>query len=253
MLFLLKKHISPLLLPLPFSMLLLLIGVALLWIPRRERAGKIVVTLALALLALFSSTPVSHALLGRLERQYPANPTAPARWVVVLSGGYSDDTRLPSTDRLSRDTLARLTEGIRLLKSRPGARLLVSGGSALGQQRGVALCMAEAAREMGVAPSRIVVESKTRDTEEQAIAVRKIVGKESFLLVTSAAHLPRSMALFRGQGLHPIPAPADHRIKPEECTLLLHYFYPGVDNLSYSTNAVYEYLGLAWARLRGRS
>jgi uncharacterized SAM-binding protein YcdF (DUF218 family) len=195
-------------------------------------------------------------VLGRLERRYPAPvqqeravSANPPRWIVVLAGGFSPDPTLPVTSQLSTATLARLIEGVRLYKRFPGSRLVVSGGPwyDAGPE---AAPMAEVATLLGVAPSDVVREEASLDTEDQARLVAPIVGNGEFLLVTSASHTPRAMALFRKRGLHPIAAPADYDIK-EPRTYSLNQLHPKAINVQRVEEAAYEYLGLAWARLRG--
>jgi hypothetical protein len=61
--------------------------------------------------------------------------------------------------------------------------------------------------------SDIILRSLSKDTKDQAIHIRKILDNNSFILVTSASHMPRSIVLFRKQGLQPIPAPTDFWVK----------------------------------------
>jgi uncharacterized SAM-binding protein YcdF (DUF218 family) len=77
-----------------------------------------------------------------------------------------------------------------------------------------------------------------------------MIGREKFFLVTSAAHMPRSMALFKKRGMQPIPAPADFRAPNTQSSGLVRFF-PGVWSLGQSQIALHEYLGLVWAWLRG--
>ncbi len=65
------------------------------------------------------------------------------------------------------------------------------------------------ARALGVPRSDIIVLSRPKDTEEEALAVKRAIGDAPFLLVTSASHLPRAMIFFRHAGLDPLPAPAN--------------------------------------------
>jgi len=82
---------------------------------------------------------------------------------------------------------------------------------------------------------------------------KKIVGPDPFLLVTSAAHMPRSMALFRKQGMNPIPAPTGHQVKERQRgEISPGSFFPGIGELEKAEMAVYEYLGLAWVKIRGK-
>ena len=186
------------------SVLLLLAGVLLLWSGRRKRAGVLAVTLGTGLLLLFSSPFFPGWALRRLEQQYPYyTPAAAAgrevKWVVVLSGGSSDDPSLPLTGRLSPESIARLVEGIRIARQHPGARLFLTGGVPE-SIRPESHLLRELSIDLGFPRERIVIEGKTRDTEEQAVAIRQVVGRDAFVLVTSASHMARSVALCRRQG-----------------------------------------------------
>ena len=112
--------------------------------------------------------------------------------------------------------------------------------------------MAETAVSLGVNRQGILIETNSRDTEDQAREVKKIVGSERFVIVTSALHMPRVMALFKKQGLRPIPAPTDFWIKKTSGFHPKNYF-PGADNLKMTERVVHEYLGLIWAKLRGQT
>ena len=134
------------------------------------------------------------------------------KWVVVFGGGLTDDFRLSAQEKLSSHSLARLIEGIRLHRELPQSKLVLSGGAVFGSQSS-ARVMAEAAAALGVNPKVLVLETESRDTEEEASLIQRMVKKDRFILVTSAAHMPRSMTHFRKLGLEPIPAPADFQAK----------------------------------------
>ena len=61
--------------------------------------------------------------------------------------------------------------------------------------------------------------------------------------------MPRAMALFEKQGMHPIPAPTDHKVK-ERQAISPEMFFPSADGLNKTKKAFKEYLGLTWAKLR---
>jgi uncharacterized SAM-binding protein YcdF (DUF218 family) len=168
---------------------------------------------------------------------------------VVLGGGHVSDPRLPANSQISAAALGRLVEGVRLYKALPGSKLLLSGGVVFDPVP-EAEVMAQVAVVLGVKPHDIRLESNSRDTAEEAEMIAKMIGKEKFILVTSAAHMPRSMALFRRRGLEPIPAPADFRA-PEPRSSSPSRFFPGAGFLGQTQTAVHEYVGLAWAWLRG--
>jgi uncharacterized SAM-binding protein YcdF (DUF218 family) len=250
--FMLTKILAPCLYPLPLGLGILLAGLVLLWFSRRQRAGKVLVTLGTGLLVFLSSAFGANLLLEPLEGRYPpwSGPPAgePVPWIVVLGGGLKDDPRLPALGKLSQESLHRIMEGVRIQRQMPGSKLLLSGGSVFGGPAETAV-LAEAAVGLGAAPKDLLQESGSRNTEEQARLIQEIVGRDRFILVTSALHLPRAMMLFRSRGLRPIPAPAGSQIA--EFVGAPRLWFPWPVNLQKSEDAVHEYLGLAWAWLRG--
>jgi uncharacterized SAM-binding protein YcdF (DUF218 family) len=251
--FLFKKIVSPLFLPLTLSLILLLAGLILFWLRKKEGMGKILMTFGVLLLALMSYDAVSSRLIMPLECRYPPaslSEVRGARWIAVLGAGIKVEKGYPATSQLSKHSLASLAEGIRLQRHLPGCKLLLSGGAVF-QPVPEAEVMAGAARELGVSEKDMVLESASRDTEEQARRIRNIVGRDKFILVTSAAHMPRSMALFRKEQMKPIPAPAGVCVKNKE-PITPDDFYPGASALWKSETAFHEYLGIVWAKLRGK-
>jgi uncharacterized SAM-binding protein YcdF (DUF218 family) len=172
------------------------------------------------------------------------------KYVVVLAGGHKSDPNIPVTSRISGHSMIRLVEGIRILRKNPGARLILSGGGAVDPVP-EARVMAEISQFMGVSKDDMIIESASNDTKDQAWLIKPIVGTAPFVLVTSATHMPRSMALFQKMGMRPIPGPAGttSRIKmpfsPQD-------IFPSVSSLNSTTEAVHEYLGLLWGKLKGQ-
>ncbi|HOJ20327.1 MAG TPA: envelope biogenesis factor ElyC, partial [Armatimonadota bacterium] len=129
MAFLLKKHLSPFLFPVPLCVLLLLAGVLLLWPAKNRRWGRALASAGLCVLLLGALPPFPEVGIRYLEAPWSVyKPVAGAdvRWVVVLGGGVTVDPSLPPTTQLTRSSLVRLIEGIRILKLHPEARLLLS-------------------------------------------------------------------------------------------------------------------------------
>ncbi len=171
------------------------------------------------------------------------------KFVVVLAGGQTTDSKLPLLSQMNSAPVVRLMEGIRIYRKCPGSRLLLSGGG--GGQVTEAEVMACVAREMGVPERDIILESKSKDTRDEALFIKPMVGNKPFVLVTTASHIPRSMALFEKLGMNPIPAPIGHSVKDGQG---LHYgaFFPWPGNLTNTEMAIHEYLGMAWSKLRGQ-
>jgi len=232
--------------PLSLCLEVLFVGIFLLLFTRRQKAGKVMVCLGFVLLALFSYGPIPDIALRSLECRYAplidVSQFSDIRWVVVLGGGHDSDPELPATSQLSESSLSRLVEGIRIHRLLPESRLVLSGGTVF-DPVSEAEVMARAAEAMGVDGDRLVLEKLSRDTGDQARFIHEIVGDEGFILVTSASHMPRSMALFRKSGTRPIPAPTDYRVKKRQGTGP-GAFFPSADNLRKMEMTVHEYLGL---------
>lgn len=260
--FMFKKIVGPLLFPVPLCLGILGFGLVLLWFTAKQRAGKILVTAGTVLVLFFSFPWASGILVEPLERKYPPLLAAPGlessgpqgdspiKWVVVLGGGIEPDPRLPVTSQINESSLQRVAEGVRLWRQLPGSILLLSGGSVF-HAAPEADVMARIARIMGVNPREMLLETRSRDTEEQARLIKEMVGSDRFILVTSASHMPRAVALFRKHGMDPIPAPTGHLLRRGD-TRPPGYFYPQSGGWHRAQIAFYEYLGLAWAWLRGK-
>lgn len=250
--FLLRKVVDFLLMPATVAMVLVTLGCVCLWVDRARRAGRVMVsTGVLALLVLAWGIPfdfVARSLEGRYLPMLDPARAASVRWVVVLGGGSRAEHALPVSSRPSAASLYRVTEGIRLQRLVPSARLVFSG-AAIFDSVSNARVNGALAEAVGVSQDDIVQEERPRTTEEEADAIRRIVGSDPFLLVTSAIHMPRAMMVFRSRGLTPIPAPTDYRFVPSvagEPRLL-----PSLGALGLANEAVHELLGIAWARVRG--
>ena len=128
--------------------------------------------------------------------------------------------------------------------------MLLSGGSVF-DSTSDAGAMAKMAMALGIEKKEIVLESESKDTKDQALFIRNIIGNNRFVLVTSASHMARSVALFRAKGMKPIPAPTGFRVK-NTLKMSPARFFPSGKGIDKMERVVYEYLGIAWARLRGQ-
>ena len=257
--FLFKKIVSRFLFPIPLCLEVLLIGLLLLWCTRKQKTGKTVGTLAGALLFLFASPLFSDMLLKPLESRYPPLFTAPeahapagmseVKFIVVLASGFSPEAGRPITLQLDESSIARLVEGVRLSKVLNGCKLVLSGGA--DSVSSPARAMAQLAQELGVGRRDIILETGSRDTDDEARLVAPIVGQQPFILVTEASHMPRAMALFQKRGTRPIADPVDFRASHSQA-IVPDEVFPSAAGLNGSERAVYEYLGLAWGKFRGK-
>jgi uncharacterized SAM-binding protein YcdF (DUF218 family) len=235
-------------------------GLYLLWFTKKQKAGKILASAGLLLSFLFSNNYFANSLLFRLENRYPMYSTeSPGKtsslptkhaieYVVVLGGGHTTFPTLPITSQLNEPVIVRLVEGIRIFRQHQGTKLILSGGASADPYPNAKL-LADLAVELGVNKDDIILELESKDTKDEARLIKPLVGDKPFALVTSASHMPRSVALFRKVGMNPIPAPTDHLVKNRHSTSYSKWF-PSSTHLQKSERAVYETLGILWAKLR---
>jgi uncharacterized SAM-binding protein YcdF (DUF218 family) len=248
--FLLKKYVARFFLPVPICAALLLLGLILLWWTRKQKTGKVLVTAGTLLLGLLSTGAVADQLLGPLESEYPVvhNPAqltlsgaGSAPWIIVLSGGFSPDPELPLTARPSEATLFRLIEGIRIQRQLPGGKLALSLEHGAPEDNYVQLLSI-----LGVNDKDVTFVRGGRDTHDEARLFHDVVGADSAILVTSASHMARAIALFQARGMNPIPAPSHHRVKAETG---YHHWIPSAGALYRSETLFFERLGAVWSKL----
>ncbi len=261
--FMFKKIVSQFLSPVTLIIVIIFAGLFYLWFTKKQTRGKLLVSVAFIALLLLSNGDVTDKITGYLERgfqpqdmqmasgtYYDAGDEDFIKYVVVLGGGHTSNPELPVSSQVSDTTMVRLVEGIRLYRKHLGSKLILSGGSVFDPLPG-ALIMADIARELGVNEYDIITESGSQDTKDEARLIKQIVNDESFILVTSAAHMNRSVAMFRKLGMNPIPAPTGHMFSNVRRDGPLSYF-PKSGNLCNSESAFHEYLGMVWASLRGQ-
>ena len=253
--FLFKNIIGPFFDPLSICLAIFTIGLIMLWFTKKQRSGKVLVTIGLVFLILAGYDWFSAPFIKPLESKYPAMmpiPRSPGiKYIVVLGAGVSADNKIPPNAQLSITALARLIEGIRIHNALPQTRLVLSGGL-MSNNVSEAQAMAKTASSLGIAPQKMILDAQSKDTEDQARLIKQIVGNDRFILVTTASHMPRSIALVKKLGLNPIPAPTDYRVKGGRREITPGKFFPNSSNVMMMELAMHEYLGIAWAKLRGR-
>jgi uncharacterized SAM-binding protein YcdF (DUF218 family) len=263
MLFGLKKFVSFWLMPMPFCFTAMFIGLVLMSWPKRARFGRGLLIGGFALLMLFSNKFVSKWLIRPIEARYPALPEfsastplpaelATCRFVVVLGGGNGHSPNTSANNLLSASALGRVMEGVRILRAVPEAKLIVTGPRSASAPSSHATVLARTAMAYGITPDRILHIDQARDTEEESRAAQRLAQGGRVALVTSAWHMPRSVALFRSAGLDPLPCPADFKSHTHDEFHWDDLFWDSAA-LDRSTLAVHERLGYLWIWLRGKA
>jgi uncharacterized SAM-binding protein YcdF (DUF218 family) len=176
--------------------------------------------------------------------------------VVIVLGGFMRTANAAHPRGEFNDAADRLMQAFRLYKAGKAPLILVSGGDVPMFGKGIQT-ESESARsileEWGVPESAILVETRSKDTEENAFFSRELLAQRGIhraLLVTSASHMPRAFATFRKLGLDVLPSPADYSTGWPAGDLPFQ-FLPGPDALNDSARALREYVGLLVYRIRG--
>ena len=143
----------------------------------------------------------------------------------------------------------RVWYAARLFHAGKAPLVILSGGGDLERQAfSEARAMAVFLQDLGVPAQAIAMEETSRNTRQNAdfsTALLKARGIEHILLVTSALHMPRALALFKAQGLEVTPAPTDFEAGQEPPHGLLAWL-PDAGALNGSALATKELVGL-WA------
>ncbi len=241
-LFYLKKVIAMLLMPIPSTLVALLLALVL-W-KKSPKLSRFLVFIAALWLGLTSWQPVSDRLLAPFEHDYPMFAISqPVDAVVVLGGCHATDLTMPPVSQLCASSLYRLLEGLRILAANPKAMLLVSGYKGE-DSRSHAEVMREVAISMGVEAERIYSFPSPKDTQEEAEAEQSLLQGKRFALVTEASHLPRALRFYQQLGLEPIPAPA-MRLSVEDSDWRIE-----ARAALKSERAIYEFFGQLWQKLK---
>ena len=256
MLFILSKTVT--LLTLPSNLLFLLCVVsAVLMATRFKRAGKRLAIASLVLLAAAGFSPIGGVLAHMLESRFPPwdATRGPPDGIVVLGGAISP--------RLSRDygepvvgsDAGRVIAIAKLARAFPNARIVYSGGDAslLANESAEADYLYPLLDSFGIPRTRVVLESRSRNTVENAVFTKELVNpkqSERWLLVTSAQHMPRAVGCFRRIGFPVEAYPVAWRTRLRGSLLPGTKFGNGITQLDYATR---EWIGLIAYRLIGRT
>jgi uncharacterized SAM-binding protein YcdF (DUF218 family) len=252
--------------PLGILTLITLAGIVLSFSRRRMHVGRRLLICAGILLLLFLFSPLAQYLMLRLEREYPpliSPPESPKADQIVMLAGYAEENSgIPVTSNVSEQTVLILSEGFRLYRLIPGAKMITSGGIARKGDKPVAAIMADFLQQMGAQAKDLIVEGNSRNTYENLIEVKKIVGSRPFILVALGCDLKRAAAVAKKLQMQAIPAPAGlwaaqhHRVNMSFSEKIADFFlsfaHPSLTNLSKLQWAFHEYAGLLWYRLLGR-
>ncbi len=235
------------LLPSNLIIMFFIVGAILVITRKRKRAGWILFALSVAVYVIFGTGILSTWLLGTLENRYKSLTSTEGlqdvKRIIILAGYGERHAGLPPSSEVNFASAYRLMEGLRIHLLLSDSQILISGA---GEVPGI---MMSVMTVMGVQEQRIAIESASGSTHESAENVKKLMGGERFILVTSAGHMPRAMGAFAKAGMHPVPAPTNFMSIKERRFM---DYLPAPRHLVNADLAIHEYLGMAWYRLTGK-
>jgi uncharacterized SAM-binding protein YcdF (DUF218 family) len=211
----------------------------------------------LAGLLVAGLSPVSDLLVAPLEARFsrPSLTRGTVAGIVILGGAEDPRSGSPRELMALGEAGERLTEAVALARAHPQARVVFSGGSdeVWRSKTPEAQSAGKLLVALGLEPARLILEDKSRNTVENAqfskAAVTPKAG-DTWLLVTSASHMPRAMGTFRAAGFDVQPWPVDYR-SPE--TFDPFRFHSNIgEGLRRVDSATKEYIGLTVYRLTGK-
>ena len=247
--------------PIGITCLLLFAALIFLWL--NSKWTPVAIGLALSVLFLSGNTWTSNWLAQSLEWQNIPKTELPTADAIVVLGGGTRSQAYPRPDVDFTDAGDRVWYGANLYRAGKAPKIIVSGARIAwkGDGNPESEDLTKLLVNMGVPKADIIPESNSLNTRENAVNVQKILKAENFksvLLVTSAMHMPRSMAIFKRLGIKAIAAPTDYRIsqleldqpnRQTEAAILS--FIPNEECIILTTQAIREYIGIFVYKLRG--
>ncbi|MEW6543786.1 MAG: YdcF family protein [Nitrospirota bacterium] len=198
--------------------------------------------------------------MGLVEAQAPPFDPGTGKHfdvIVALGGGAETRGSLRPSDEPSISSIRRTLCATTLFTQGLAPKVLFAGGDAsiIGEGAEEAVVMKDLAVRLGVPEQAILVETRSRNTYENAAQARLALGDASVLLVTSASHMPRALGLFRKQGLDTTSYPCGYYMqnRPEDAwDADLFDFLPSVEALYLNTLALIEVAGILVYSLTGK-
>ena len=244
--------------PSSLLLLILLLGAALLW-TRFAGLGRVLALTAALLLLVAGLSPLGNLLLIPLEERFARpelNPDRPPDGLIVLGGAQDTLVSRARGVIALNEAGERMFEAAALSRTFPRTKIIFSGGSGRLIYRGETEAIGAAALfgALGIDKNRLLLEDRARDTYENAIFTNELIkprADQRWLLITSAAHMPRAIGCFRKAGFEVVAYPVDYRTRgPVDGT---RFFDKPSEGLRRIDAAAREWVGLTVYFLSGRT
>lgn len=248
--------------PVGLASILVLLGLIFI---RKPKVARVFILLSLLVLFLSGNRWLSYSLARTLEWRYlPTASSVSAPAIVVLGGGT--ESNLPPRQAVEVNSAGdRMIHAADLYHTGAAPLLILSGGNVEWMDslaNSPAADMRQILEKLDVPDSAMVLQTKSQNTHEDAVYSSEILrekGISRIILVTSAMHMPRSVALFEKLGIEVIPSPIDFTITEDgwnrtfspNLETFLTNILPNSSAIGLTTTAMKEYIGLITYRLQG--
>ena len=227
-----KIFISLLLTPWTIGFITALLSLLFLLFSQKKRALKYL-GFSLLWTLLISSSLLGDFMIKPLESSYKKLEVVPKNieYILLLGG----------------DRERRAWEALRVHKLLPNSTIITSGFTQF-DNISYAQKTANMLMDAGIQKEQVKMFINTKNTSDEAVEMKNLVGEKPFILITAAYHMPRAMMLFKKNGLNPIPSPADFYNFNENSTISVLQR----KHLKNVEHAWHEYLGLILYKLQGK-
>ena len=212
--------------PLFIIFILLLVSLAVFLTNCKKKSDSLIIVLCLVVVYGMGIAPVSDYLCYYLEKDYINQRVAGFKnnldAIVVLGHGTNEIKSMKETFNTDFGTI-RVVHAVTIY-NKYGARYFVCAGKGKGDVS-EAQTMAKLAEVLGVPKDKIRIEPKSKNTSENAGAVKKMLGdsKINIGLVTSAFHMKRSEREFHKYFDNVTPLPAHYLYSSPTGNVVMRY------------------------------
>jgi uncharacterized SAM-binding protein YcdF (DUF218 family) len=235
----------------------------LLWaiLTKQARRKQRLLIIGLSMLFFFGNGFIVNWVLRNYETNPLPRKEIPAQMRVgIVLGGFSYyDFRLKRI-HFNRNC-DRVFQAVLLYKMGYIKKLLISGGSGsmLKPYEVESILIKEYLVGIGIPAEDVLTEPTSKNTYENALFSKKTLNglgyptqTETFLLITSAFHMPRAVACFQKAGIRVLPYPSDRRsgenkLAPDDLLI------PSASNFDNWNNLIHEWVGFAIYKLTGKA
>lgn len=236
---------------------LLVLAATLALFLKRVKLAKVFCLGAFLFYFVSGALPTGFYFKSLLENRFPIPHEMPSdiSGIIVL-GGAVDVYMTQQRGVLSVNGNAeRILSLYDLGNKYPDVPLIFTGGSGLlgHDELREANMLKPLLEELVLNPQRLMFEGQSRNTYENGVYTKAMLpqsGTGPWILVTSARHMPRSVGVYRKQGIDVLPYPVDFRTGQD---VPLMSFMQARIGMAFFQGALHEWLGLLAYYLTGKT